>query len=193
MKKGLSLLAVVLLLTGATTGCVKIIDAGTEGQYTGVKEFDASADSASNWGQIVDELTSNAKDCEEVLGSDGISEPMAISGTAEITEFESKANGKKNALILKVEGFEGTVKLQIGSIYSGTDVRDVQTLRGFGDFTNQTQWSEYGKALNEEIDTQVIAPLEIDESVVGKKATFVGAASESGGEVTITPVVLTIE
>lgn len=193
MKRKLSLLAVALLVMVGATGCVKIIDAGTEGQYTGVEEFDASADSSSSWGQIVEEITSNAKDYAEVLEGDGITATMALSGTAEIAEFESKANGKKNALILKVDGYDGTVKIQIGSIYSGTDVRDIQTLKDFGSFTNQTEWSEYGKALNAEVDAQVVAPLGIDESVVGKNVTFVGAASESGGEVTITPVSLTIE
>ena len=86
-----------------------------------------------------------------------------------------------------------TVKVQIGSIYSGTDVRDIQTIKNFESFTNQTEWSQYAKALNAQVDSLVVAPLSIDDSVVGKTVTLVGAASASGGEITITPVSMTIE
>ena len=53
--------------------------------------------------------------------------------------------------------------------------------------------SQYAKALNEQADTQVVAPLALDESAAGKTVTFVGAAVQSGDTVTITPVSMTIE
>lgn len=190
MKKRLTLFLTVMLATVSLNGCVKIIDKGTESQYTGVEEFDAAANSSSTWTPIVEEITANAKELTEVIGSID-KNAIAVSGSAEVAEFESKANGKKNALVLKVDG--AAVKIQIGTIYSGTDVRDVQSLKEFGSFTNQTEWSEYAKALNAEVDAQVVAPLALDESVVGKTVTFVGAASASGDEVTITPVALTVE
>jgi len=193
MKKKAMLLVAAAALAVCLTGCVKIIDKGTEGQYTGVEEFDAAADSSSDWSQVVEEITANAADISELLSGDGIGKVAAVSGTAEVKEFESKANGKKNALILDIEGYDGTVKIQVGSIYSGTDVRDIQTVKKFEDFTNQTEWSQYAKALNAEVDAQVVAPLSIDDSVVGKTVTFVGAASASGDEVTITPVSMSIE
>lgn len=189
---------IILILTGALismtcTGCVKIIDKGTEGQYTGEVAFDASADSSSDWDQVVAEITENAKDLSELLAGDGVGKASAVSVTAKVKEFESKANGKKNALILDVEGYDGTVKVQIGSIYSGSEIRDVQSVKKFESFTNQTEWSQYAKALNAEADAQIIAPLAIDDSIVGKTVTLVGGASASGDEVTITPVSLTIE
>ena len=189
---------IILILTGALismtcTGCVKIIDKGTEGQYTGEVAFDASADSSSDWDQVVAEITENAKDLSELLAGDGVGKASAVSVTAKVKEFESKANGKKNALILDVEGYDGTVKVQIGSIYSGSEIRDVQSVKKFESFTNQTEWSQYAKALNAEVDAQIIAPLSIDESIVGKTVTLVGGASASGDEVTITPVSLSIE
>ena len=189
---------IILILTGALismtcTGCVKIIDKGTEGQYTGEVAFDASADSSSDWDQVVAEITENAKDLSELLAGDGVGKASAVSVTAKVKEFESKANGKKNALILDVEGYDGTVKVQIGSIYSGSEIRDVQSVKKFESFTNQTEWSQYAKALNAQVDSLVVAPLSIDDSVVGKTVTLVGAASASGGEITITPVSMTIE
>lgn len=192
MKKKILLLAAVLTASLSFSGCVKIIDTGTEGDYTGVKEFDASADSSSAWGQITEEITGAAKDYVEAA-KEGFSGSAAVSGTAKITEFESKGGGKKNALIIEADGFDGTVKIQIGSVYTGTDIRDIQTVTQFGDFTNQTEWSQYAKALNGEADSQVVAPLNLDESCVGKTVTFVGAASMSGDEMTITPVSMTVE
>ena len=83
--------------------------------------------------------------------------------------------------------------VQLGSIYSGTSVRDVQTLKAFGDFTNQTEWSQYAKALNSQLDELIVAPLAIDENIQGKTVTVIGAATASGNEVLITPVALTVE
>ena len=193
MKKVITLILTGALISMTCTGCVKIIDKGTEGQYTGEVAFDASADSSSDWDQVVAEITENAKDLSELLAGDGVGKASAVSVTAKVKEYESKAKGMKNALILDVEGYDGTVKVQIGSIYSGSEVRDVQSVKKFENFTNQTEWSQYAKALNAEVDAQIIAPLSIDESIVGKTVTLVGGASASGDEVTITPVSLTIE
>ena len=112
-----------------------------------------------------------------------------------VTEYVSKANGKKNSLTVVPDGYEGSAvfSVQIGSIYSGTSVRDVQTVKAFGDFTNQTEWSQYAKALNSELDAQVVAPLAIDGSIQGKTISLTGTAVAAGGEVTVTPIALTIE
>ena len=62
MKKELILAAAAILVSFSLTGCVKVIDKGTEGQYTGEVAFDASADSSGDWGQISQEITDNAKE-----------------------------------------------------------------------------------------------------------------------------------
>ncbi len=191
MKRKLLLMLAGVMTALCVTGCVKVIDKGTEGQYTGETEFDAASNSGGDWDKVVAEITENAVDLSKE--GDGIDKATAVSVSGEIKEYESKANGKKNALILDVEGVDDTVKVQIGSIYSGTDIRDVQTIKNFESFTNQTEWSQYAKALNAEVDSKVVAPLKIDDSVVGKKVTIVGAASGSGGEITVTPVSITIE
>ena len=118
---------------------------------------------------------------------------MSLRGA--VSEFVSKAGGKKNAITVVPEGYSGDAvfTVQLGSIYSGTDVRDAQTVKGFADFTNQTEWSQYAKALNSQLDELVVAPLAIDESIQGKTVQIVGAASASGKEVTVTPVAITIE
>ena len=193
MKKQIILAAALAAAALTMTGCVKVIDKGTEGQYTGEVAFDAAADSSGDWEQISGEITDNAKDIADVLSGDGIGDVAAVSGTAEVTEFISK--GPKNILAVTVDGYDGkeTFLVQIGSVYSGTAIRDAQTVKGFEQFTNQTEWSAYAKALNAEMHAQVMEPLGLDDSVVGKKITFIGAATKSGDEVTVTPVALTVE
>jgi len=193
MRKELILAVAAITLSLSLTGCVKVIDKGTEGQYTGEVAFDASANSSDDWSQISAEIEENASDLSEVLSGEGIGTAAAVSGTGEVTEFISK--GPKNILAVKIDGYDGdeTFMIQIGSVYSGTAIRDIQTVKTFESFTNQTEWSAYAKALNAEMHAQVVEPLALDDSVVGKKVTFVGAATISGSEVTITPVALTVE
>ena len=196
MKKSLSLMIAALLAAVSLSGCVKIIDKGTEGQYTGQVEFDAAADSSNDWTAIAEEISQKAEDLGGLLSGSGIATPSsAVSGTGTVSELISKANGKKNMLVISLDGYEGeeTIMMQVGSIYSDTVIRDLQTLKNFESFTNQTEWSQYAKALNAEMHAQVVEPLGIDESVVGKKVTFAGGATISGSEVTITPVSLSIE
>ena len=193
MRKELILAVAAITLSLSLTGCVKVIDKGTEGQYTGEVAFDASANSSDDWSQISAEIEENASDLSEVLSGEGIGTAAAVSGTGEVTEFITK--GPKNILAVKLDGYDGdeTFMIQIGSVYSGTAIRDIQTVKTFESFTNQTEWSAYAKALNAEMHAQVVEPLALDDSVVGKKVTFVGAATISGSEVTITPVALTVE
>ena len=119
----------------------------------------------------------------------------AVSLKGTVSEYVSKAGGKKNSITVVPEGYMGDAvfTVQLGSIYTGTDVRDAQTVKGFADFTNQTEWSQYAKALNSQLDELVVAPLAIDEGIQGKTVQIVGAASASGKEVMVTPVAITIE
>ncbi len=186
------LLSVSLMMT--LTGCVKVIDKGTEGQYTGEVAFDATADSSSDWAQISDEITNGAVDLADLLKGDGIgTETVAVKTEATVTELITK--GPKNILALEIEGYDGEeeIQLQIGSVYSGTALRDIQTVKTFENFTNQTEWSQYAKALNAEMHTQIVEPLALDESVVGKKISVAGGAVQSGSVVTITPASLNVE
>lgn len=195
MKKSKIILivcAVVLVVFLALSA--KVIDKGTEGQYTGEVAFDASASSSGDWDSVVAEITGKAQD---IAGLDlgALGDGTAVSLKGQVSEYVSKASGKKNSIVVVPEGYTGDAvfSVQLGSIYSGTSVRDAQTVKSFADFTNQTEWSAYAKALNAQLDELVVAPLNIDESIQGKTVEIVGAATASGSEVTITPVSMTIE
>jgi predicted lipoprotein len=194
MKKKIILIVVAVALVVFLACSAKVIDKGTEGQYTGVVAFDAGASSSGDWDQIVSEITDKA---EEITALDlkALGDGKAVKLKGQVSEYVSKAAGKKNSIIIVPEGYSGDMvfSVQLGSIYSGTSVRDVQTLKAFGDFTNQTEWSQYAKALNSQLDELIVAPLAIDENIQGKTVTVIGAATASGNEVLITPVALTVE
>ena len=193
-KKKIILIAVAVVLVVFLALSAKVIDKGTEGQYTGVVAFDADASSSGDWETIVSEISDNAEDIT-TLDLSALGDGKAVKLTGTVSEYVSKAGGKKNSITVVPEGYTGDAvfSVQLGSIYSGTSIRDVQTLKVFGDFTNQTEWSQYAKALNAQVDEMIVAPLSIDESIQGKTVTIVGAATASGSEVSITPVAITIE
>ena len=185
-------LAVVLLVFFILSA--KVIDKGTEDQYTGVVAFDAGTSSSEDWDSVVAEITEKAEDAASLdLKELGSGKAVKLTGT--ISEYVSKAAGKKNSVIVVPDGYSGDAvfSVQLGSIYSGTAVRDVQTKKAFSNFTNQTEWSQYGKALNSQLHELVVVPAGIDENVQGKKITVIGAATVSGNEVTITPVMISVE
>ena len=193
-KSKIILIVCVVALVAFLALSAKVIDKGTEDQYTGEVAFDASASSSGDWDTVLQEITGNAEDIAAVdLSALGDGKAVSLKGT--VTEYVSKAAGKKNSITVVPEGYSGDAvfSVQLGSIYSGTAVRDAQTVKSFGDFTNQTEWSQYAKALNSQLDELVVVPLGIDESVQGKTVTIVGAATAAGNEVTITPVSITIE
>ncbi|MDO4648318.1 MAG: DUF2291 family protein [Eubacteriales bacterium] len=195
MKKRAILAAITLSAVCTMTGCgiVKVVPIGQESTYTGEKSFDSSEASSNDWEQVVQDITDKSTALDELVKSDdGISSTgSAVSGTATVVEFNTDT--PKYFLLVEMDGVDKEIKIQAGGVYSGTAVRDVQALKGFEDFTNQTEWSQYAKALNKEVDAQVVSALGLDESAAGKKVTFVGAAVQSGDTITITPVSLSLE
>ena len=187
-------IAVAVVLVVFLGLSMKVIDKGTEGQYTGEVAFDAGASSSGDWDAILAEITAGAQELS-ALDLSALGDGKAVTMKAVVTGFESKAKGKKNSITIQPEGYEGeyTFTVQLGSVYSGTVLRDLQTVKAFGSFTNQTEWSQYGKAINEQMHTQVVEPLAIDESIQGKTITLTGGMTATGKDVSITPVALAIE
>ena len=62
MKKKIILIVVAVALVVFLACSAKVIDKGTEGQYTGVVAFDAGASSSGDWDQIVSEITDKAEE-----------------------------------------------------------------------------------------------------------------------------------
>ena len=196
IMKSRRILAVLAACTAVTfTGCgvVTVVPIGEEASYTGKQEFDSAAESEGDWSSVVADISQKAQDLVELLNGDGITETTAVKGTGKIKEYNTDT--PKHYLVVEQDGFTGTkeIRVRTDGPNSSTAIRDLQSLKNFESFTNQTEWSSYGKELNKQALAQVIDPLEIDESVVGKTVTFTGGAEAGADAVTITAVELTIE
>ena len=196
IMKSRRILAVLAACTAVTfTGCgvVTVVPIGEEASYTGKQEFDSAAESEGDWSSVVADISQKAQDLVELLNGDGITETTAVKGTGKIKEYNTDT--PKHYLVVELDGFSGTkeIRVRTDGPNSSTAIRDLQSLKNFESFTNQTEWSSYGKELNKQALAQVIDPLEIDESVVGKTVAFTGGAEADADAVTITAVELTIE
>ena len=194
--KSRRILAVLAACTAVTfTGCgvVTVVPIGEEASYTGKQEFDSAAESQGDWGAVVADISDKAQDLSELLNGDGITETIAVKGTGKIKEYNTDT--PKHYLVVELEGYSGPVEVQVRTDgpNSSTAIRDLQSLKTFESFTNQTEWSSYGKELNKQALAQVINPLEIDNSVAGKTVTFTGGAEAGKDAVSVTAVELTIE
>ena len=194
MKGKILALIIIADIIAFVANSALVIDKGTEGKYTGVVAFDANASSGSDWSKISSEITGKAEDVNAVnLKELGAGKAIKFKGT--VSDYSSKAGGKRNTMSVIPENYSGDMQfiIQLGSIYTGTAIRDVQTVKSFGDFTNQTEWSQYAKALNSQVDKSVVSPLSINDSVKGKIVNIIGAATSSGNQVNITPVSIVFE
>ena len=96
-KKKILLIAVAVVLVVFLAMSAKVIDVGTEGQYTGVVAFDAKASSGGDWEKIVAEISGKAVGAETVEIADfGKGRAVTLRGT--VSDYSSNANGKKNTL-----------------------------------------------------------------------------------------------
>lgn len=195
MKKKISLIALVTLLAVSFTGCgiVKVVPIGEEDQYSGKKTFDSAAESSDDWTSVVADIAEGAQEIADAIGSGNVTEATAVKGTGKITAYNTDT--PKHYIVVEVEGYTGDIEIQVRTDgpNSSTAIRDLQHLKEFESFTNQTEWSAYGKAMNKEAVAQVIDPLGVDESAVGKTVTFTGGAEANGEALSITPVEMTIE
>lgn len=192
-RRILAVLAACTAVTFIGCGVVTVVPIGEEASYTGKQEFDSAAESEGDWSSVVADISQKAQDLVELLNGDGITETTAVKGTGKIKEYNTDT--PKHYLVVELDGFTGTkeIRVRTDGPNSSTAIRDLQSLKNFESFTNQTEWSSYGKELNKQALAQVIDPLEIDESVVGKTVTFTGGAEAGADAVTITAVELTIE
>ena len=178
----------VVLLAGC--GIVKIIPAGTESEYTGQKVFDASAVAADDWTAVSQEIAGSAAPLADALASAESGSAYGVSFTGTVTEYNTDT--PKGYLAIAVDGVSDEIRVQVGSVYSGTTVRDVQTVKDYESFTNQTEWSAYAKTLNGEVQTNVVDPLGDLNALVGSTVEVVGCFTPAAGAVVVTPVSITV-
>lgn len=213
MKKRMLALGLVLAFTASTmTGCVKVVKIGEEAQYTGKTEFNAGDNVAEIWESMaLPELQEKAVELKDFLteangdlkslvdkygkysmGTSGeINYVVKGTGTVEEVNQEKKAG----YMTVKLEGYDGAeeVKLQIGSVYKGSSIRDSLDIIKFGDYTNQQDWAAVSQSINKLVDEKVIQPAD-PSSLEGKTISFTGAfTANDNTQVLITPVELEVK
>ena len=195
MKKTVAMITLLALTTATMTGCgiVTAVPIGQEAQYTGATTFDASAEAADSWGAISSEITGKAEDLAGLMGAGTTKgDVYSVSFSGKVNEYNTDT--PKGYLDITVDGVSEAVHVSVGKVFPGTTVRDAQTVKAYQDFTNQTEWSQYAKTINENVKTQVVEPLGDISDAAGKTATVVGCFSEDGsGTLVITPVSLVLE
>lgn len=195
MKKKLSILILLISVTFSLAGCglVTAVPIGQESKYTGSQQFDANAAADDTWGSIVKEITAKAQDLK-TLKNTGMTTgtDYAVSFSGKVNEYNTDT--PKGYLDVTVDGVDDPVHVFVGKVISGTTVRDCQTVKAYQDFTNQTEWSKYGKTINDNVLANVIAPNNISADIVGKNVEVVGCFNADGsGTIGITPVSLTVK
>lgn len=210
MKK--RIIAALLLLAFAVstmTGCVTIVKTGEEGTLTGETSFDASQNVADIWeAGVLPDLTTRAValdtflteangDLKSLAGqygkySMGTSGELSyvVKGTGTVTEVNQEK--KAGYIAITPDGYSGTevVKLQIGTVFKGSAVRDSLSFIKYEDYQNQVEWADVSKSLHALIQEKVINTADV-ASLSGKKVEFIGCFTVGdNNELLITPVVL---
>ncbi|HYD51462.1 MAG TPA: DUF2291 domain-containing protein [Gemmatimonadaceae bacterium] len=206
--------ACAILLLGA--GCKIVYDderergaAGGGGGAARSGGFDAAAWSAEVWEtKVLAHFAQEAVGLPEVLGAlqagaDEAGEKFGRRADAEGSPWSFTVRGKGRVKSVNTQSRAGTVvvavdtpsgpqevTLQIGPVVRGTAVRDSLPFFGFGDVTNQIEFAQVARALNQ----RAVAGLkeQVEGVEPGTVVEFTGAMNVSGADdpVLITPITL---
>lgn len=209
-KRSISLLLLLLAFAVSTmTGCFTIVKTGEESKLTGETSFDANQNVADIWeAQALPELAGSAvelttflteangdlKSLAEKYGkySMGTSGELSyiVKGTGTVTEVNTEK--KAGSMTVTLDGYNGAevIRLQIGTVFKGSAVRDSLSFIKYEDYQNQVEWADVSKSIHALIQEKVIDAADV-ASLKGTKIEFVGCFTvSSNDELLITPVVL---
>lgn len=200
---------ITVILCFGLTGCVTIVKTGEEATLTGEQEFAPGDNMMAIWdSMLIPTLEEDAVDIIEFLeqsGGDlnaladkygkysmGTSGELSyvLKGKATVTEVVS--DKKAGYIKLNLDNYTGgeEIKLQIGTVFKGSAVRDSADFIKFEDYKNQVDYAAVSQSLHDIIQRDVIDTVDIN-SLNGKEIEFLGCFTVSGNnELLITPVAL---
>lgn len=213
MKKRIFILGIIAALAMSTmTGCMKIVKTGEEGKLTGETTFNAGDDVAAIWeSEALPELTGKAVDVADFLNeSNGELKSLAekygkysmgtsgelsytVKGAATVKEVNTEK--KAGYMEVTVDGYTGpvVVRLQVGTVFKGSAVRDSLEIIKFEDYKNQVDYAAVSQSLHHVIQETVIDPIGI-AALEGKEIEFTGCFTvDQEDMILITPVELTVK
>jgi len=203
-KKTTVILMCCLLLL---SGCVTIVKKGEEGELTNEATFNAGdsvekiwesealpnlEEKAVNISDFLKEANGDLNSLADAYGnySMGTSGELSyvIKGTFEIIEV---VNDKKAGyMLVKADGYDGplVIKIQIGSVFKGSSVRDSLDFIKFEDYKNQVDYAAISQSINDYIQKNLLDTIDL-ASMQGKKIDVIGCFTVSGQEeILIMPV-----
>lgn len=212
-KKAFAFLLVLSMAAVGMTGCIKVVKTGEEAALTGAKEFNAGDDVANFWeSSALPEMEGKATDLSGLLTTASgdftalSSEDYAkysmgdkgeltftVKGTGTISEVVT--DKKAGYISIALDNYSGheKIKIQIGTVYKGTSIRDSLNFIDFNDYTNQIEWAQVSQSINSLIQKNVIDPIGYDAFTTGKKVEFLGAfTASSSDDILITPTKLSV-
>jgi len=211
MLKKITAILLAAALGTCFTGCVTIVKTGEEAALTGDVAFNAGDNVATIWdSQAVPSLNEKAVDLAAFLteaGGDlkslasqygkysmGDSGELSYTVKGIVTVAEVNTEKKAGYMVVTVDGYTGpeVVRLQIGSVFKGSAVRDSLDFIKFEDYKNQVDYAAVSQSIHEVIQSTVINQLELD-SLVGKQIEFTGCFTvDKADELLITPIQITV-
>ncbi|MCR5526650.1 MAG: DUF2291 family protein [Lachnospiraceae bacterium] len=194
-KRNSAGIAIALMLTASlASGCgiVTVVPIGQEAQFTGAQTADVGQQASDTWASVAEEIVGKAEELSSVAGNLETGKTYAVKFSGKVSELNTDT--PKGYLKVDVDGVDAEVRVLVGSVIPGTTVRDCQTVKAFQDFTNQTEWSEYGRTLNKNVLSDVIEAGGIGEGTVNKDVEVVGCfKTDSSGNIVVTPVSVTVK
>ncbi len=206
-KRAIGAVFLSLAIAFSASGCVTVVPIGQEDQVTGNVAFNAADNVADIWeSKAVPELSEKAVELPKLLAeSNGDLKSVAgnyghysmgnsgelsyiVKGEGTVTEVNQEK--KAGYLTMKIAGYDGpiVVKMQIGSVYKGSAIRDCLSFIKYEDYKNQVDWAKVSQAIHDTVNKEVVEPLNVSQ-LVGKNLEFVGCFSVTGNkEILITPV-----
>ena len=115
-----------------------------------------------------------------------------VRGMATITQ--ANVDSAAATVSIDANGPDGKpVEIQIGPVLKGTAVRDSMDFIRFDDFTNQLEFANISREMNNRIKATILASLKREE-LVGAEIRYIGAFQWVEGEgILITPVDIRVE
>lgn len=212
LKKTIIIIIVTIIVIGYMAATATVVKTGQENLLTGEAVFNPGDSVAAIWDtQAIPDLSGKAVDLKQFLeeangdlksladkyGKYSMGTAGELSYTVKGTGTVKSVNTEKKAGFMEIalNDYTGaeTIKLQIGSVYKGSAVRDSLSFIRFEDYTNQVDYAAISQSIHSLIQENVINKVDLT-AIEGKEIEFIGCFTVgSNDELLITPVTLTVK
>ncbi|MFV0380773.1 MAG: DUF2291 domain-containing protein [Breznakia sp.] len=191
------------------SGCITVVKEGEEGKLTGESAFNAGDNVAEIWeDEALPNLKEKAIDLKTFLAeanndlhslaekygsySMGSSGELSYTVKGVFKVIEVVTDKKAGYMLCEIAGYAGpiVIKIQIGSVFKGSSVRDSLDFIKFEDYKNQVDYAAVSQSINDLIQKELLDNFDLT-SLQGKEIKVVGCFTVSDpNEILIMPVTM---